>query len=592
MKRRLVISLRIYRRLLHYVRPYTGKLIVASVAMLGVAGTTAVSALLIKNILDDVFIRRDRQMLVLIPAAIILLYLVKGICRYLRTFLMSSAGIQMIRDIRNDLYAHLHSMSMSYFTETPTGVLMARVTYDVSMIQGAVTDALTGVVRDVFTIAALAGVVMYRNSMLGIVALLGAPLAFYPLVHFGRKMKKSSRKSQEEMGDLSKLMQEKISGVSLVKASGTETEELDRFKDDNERLVRTFIKIQRVRAMSSPVMEFIGALSIAVIVWVGGLMVMREQMTVGEFFSFLTALMMLYEPVKHISSVNNIIQQGLAAAERVFEVLDMSPDVRDAADAVDMPRSRGEIRFENVSFRYDTEWVLRDINLDIKPGMKLAIVGSSGGGKTTLVTLIPRFYDVTEGALTVDGVDVRNVTQKSLRSQISVVSQEVILFNDTIRNNVCYGMENVSDETLKRALETAYAQDFVSALPDGYETVIGERGTRLSGGERQRLSIARAIVKDSPILILDEATSSLDTESEFLVQKAIENLIAGRTTLIIAHRISTVKNADMIVVISHGRIVESGRHDDLIDLEGEYSRLYALLVDDNQPEVVQNGSEE
>jgi len=568
-------------RILRYVKPYTGKLVIASIAMLGVAATTAASALLIKNILDDVFIRKDKQMLVLIPVAIILLYLFKGICRYFRTFLMSSAGIQMIRDIRNDLYAHLHNMSMSYFTRTPTGVLMARVTYDVSMIQGAVTDALTGVVRDIFTIAALAGVVMYRNSMLGIVALLGTPLAFYPLIHFGRKMKKSSRTSQEEMGELSKLMQEKISGVGLVKASGTEDEELLRFKDDNERLVRTFIKIQRIRAMSSPVMEFIGALSIAVIVWVGGLMVMRDQMTVGEFFSFLTALMMLYEPVKHISSVNNIIQQGLAAAERVFEVMDMNPEVKDADDAVDLPRSLGRIRFDNVSFRYETEWVLRNINLDIEPGMKLAIVGTSGGGKTTLASLIPRFYDVTEGFLTIDGYDVRSVTQKSLRRQISVVSQDVVLFNDTIRNNVCYGVEDVSDATLTRAMETAYAHDFVASLPDGYETVIGERGTRLSGGERQRLSMARAIVKDSPILILDEATSSLDTESEYLVQKAIENLVVGRTTLIIAHRISTVKNADMIVVISQGRIVESGRHHDLIKLGGEYSRLYSLLVDDH-----------
>ncbi len=591
MKQRLSKSLRIYKRLLRYVKPYTGKLVVASVAMLGVAAATAASALLIKNILDDVFIRKDRQMLVLIPVAIILLYLFKGVCRYLRTYLMSAAGIQMIRDIRNDLYAHLHSMSMSYFTKTPTGVLMARVTYDVSMIQGAVTDALTGVVRDVFTIAALAGVVLYRNSMLGIVALLGAPLAFYPLVHFGRKMKKSSRKSQEEMGDLSKLMQEKISGVGLVKASGTEDEELARFKGDNERLVQTFIKIQRVRAMSSPVMEFIGALSIAGIVWVGGLMVMKDQMTVGEFFSFLTALMLLYEPVKHISSVNNIIQQGLAAAERVFEVMDLNPEVEDAEDAVAMPKSRGVIHFDNVSFRYDTEWILRDINLDIEPGMKLAIVGSSGGGKTTLASLIPRFYDVTEGSLKVDGYDVRSVTQKSLRRQISVVSQDVVLFNDTIRSNVCYGVEDVSDETLKRALETAYAYDFVVSLPDGYESVIGERGTRLSGGQRQRLSIARAIVKDSPILILDEATSSLDTESEYFVQKAIENLVVGRTTLIIAHRISSVRNADRIVVISRGRIVESGRHDDLIELGGEYSRLYSLLVDDNPREIVKNDIE-
>ncbi len=569
----------IYKRLLHYVKPYTGRLVIASVAMLGVAATSAASALLIKNVLDDVFINKNRQLLLLIPAAIIIVYLFRGVCRYVRSYLMASAGVRMVRDIRNDLYRHLHRLSMSYFTETPTGTLMSRVTYDVSMIQGAVTEALTGAIRDVFMILALAGVVLYRSPVLGAISLLAAPLAFYPLVQFGRRMKRSSRKSQEQMGDLTKLMQEKIAGIGLVKASGTEDEELERFKTHNERMVGTFLKIQRVQAMSSPVMELIGAFSIALIIWIGGVMVIDGKMTVGEFFSFLTALMMLYEPIKHINSVNNMIQQGLAAAERVFELLDISPDVTDAPDAVRLPHARGKIQFKNVSFRYDKEWVLRDINLEIDSGMKLAIVGTSGGGKSTLINLIPRFYDVTEGSVEIDGYDVRSVTQKSLRNQISVVSQEIVLFNDTIKRNICYGIDDVSDEKLFGAIEAAYAQDFINSLPGGVETVVGERGTRLSGGQRQRLSIARAILKESPILILDEATSSLDTESESLVQKALDNLIAERTTLIIAHRISTVTNAERIIVISKGRIVESGPHNELIELKGEYSRLYSLLVE-------------
>ena len=572
-------TLYIYKRLLRYVKPYIGRLVIASVAMLGVAGTSAVSALLIKNVLDDVFINKNKQLLLLIPAAIILVYLFRGVCRYIRAYLMASAGVRMVRDIRNDLYRHLHRLSMSYFTETPTGTLMSRVTYDVSMVQGAVTEALTGAIRDVFTILALAAVVLYRSPVLGGIALLGAPLAFYPLVQFGKRMKRSSRRSQEQMGDLTKLMQEKIAGIGLVKASGTEDEELDRFKEDNQKLVGTFLKIQRVQAMSSPVMELIGALSVALIIWVGGIMVIDGRMTVGEFFSFLTALMMLYEPIKHITSVNNVIQQGLAAAERVFELLDISPDVTDAPDAVEMPHSRGRIQFKDVSFRYDKEWVLKDINLEIHPGMKMAIVGTSGGGKSTMINLIPRFYDVTEGSLEIDGFDVRSVTQKSLRQQISVVSQEIVLFNDTIRRNISYGMDDVPDEKLEQAIAAAYAHDFINALPEGAETVIGERGTRLSGGQRQRVSIARAILKDSPILILDEATSSLDTESEALVQKALDNLVVGRTTLVIAHRISTVTNADMIIVISKGRIVESGPHSELIELNGEYSRLYSLLVE-------------
>lgn len=574
-------SLRMYLRLLGYVRPYKGKLVISTLAMIGVAAMTALSALIIKNVLDDVFIAGDRQLLLLIPVAIIVIYVLKGIFRYVRTYVMSWAGLRMVQDIRNELYEHMHRMSMSFFTKTPTGVLMSRVTYDVNMMQRAVTEAFVGVFRDVFTILALAIVVFYRNAQLGMIALVGFPLAFYPLVRFGRKMKKASRRSQEQVGNLSKLMQERISGAGLIKACGTEAIELDEFKRENEKLVRSFLKIERVKSLSNPVMEFIGAASVAFIIWIGGLTVINGKMTVGEFFSFLAALMMLYEPVKHITSVNNVIQQGLAAAERVFEILDISPEIADAPDAVDIPRSSGHITFEDVSFRYDKEWVLRNIDLDVPPGTKLAIVGSSGGGKTTLVNLIPRFYDVTEGKITLDGYDVRRVTQKSLRKQISIVSQEVVLFNDTIRNNICYGMIDVAKDEMEEALRTAYALEFVKSLPEGYDTVIGERGARLSGGQRQRISIARALLKNSPILILDEATSSLDTESERLVQKALENLVRGRTTLTIAHRISTVKDADRIIVISRGRIVESGHHEELIELGGEYFRLYSLLVEDN-----------
>ena len=574
-------SFRMYLRLLRYVRPYKGKLIVSTLAMIGVATMTALSALIIKNVLDDVFIAGDRRMLLMIPLVIIVIYILKGIFRYVRTYVMSWAGLRMVQDIRNELYEHLHRLSMSFFTETPTGVLMSRVTYDVNMMQMAITEALVGAFRDVFTILGLAAVVFYRNAQLGMIALVGFPLAFYPLVRFGKRMKKASRRSQEQMGSLNKLMQERISGAGLIKASGTEAVELDEFKRENEKLVKSFLKIERVKSLSNPVMEFIGAASVAFIIWIGGLTVINGKMTIGEFFSFLAALMMLYEPVKHITSVNNVIQQGIAAAERVFDILDISPEIADAPDAVEIGSSSGHISFEGVSFRYGKEWVLKDINLDIAPGTKLAIVGTSGGGKTTLVNLIPRFYDATEGSVTIDGHDLREVTQKSLRKQISIVSQEVVLFNDTIGSNICYGMGEVTESEMEKALSTAYALDFVKSLPDGYNTVIGERGARLSGGQRQRISIARALLKNSPILILDEATSSLDTESEHLVQKALENLVRGKTTLTIAHRISTVKDADRIVVISQGRIVESGQHEDLIKLGGEYSRLYSLLVEEN-----------
>ena len=574
-------EIRIFARLLRYIRPYMGQMVVATFAMVGVAAMTALSALIIKNILDDVFIEGDRKMLMLVPLVILMIYVLKGIFRYVRVYLMSRAGVKMVQDIRNDLYRHLQQLSLSFFTDTPTGVLMSRVTYDVGLVQTAITEALVGVFRDAFMIVGLACVVFYRNAQLGLLAIVGLPIAFYPLVAFGRRMKKASRRSQEQMGSLSKLMQERIGGAGLVKAFGTEEKELDRFQEENRKLVRSFLKIQRVKALSNPVMEFIGAAAVALIIWIGGTTVLNGKMTVGEFFSFLAALMMMYEPIKHLTSVNNIIQQGVAASERVFEILDLSPEVADAEGAIDLPRSSGQIRFEEVSFRYGRDWVLRDVNINIDPGMRIAFVGTSGGGKTTLVNLIPRFYDVTEGVVTIDGYDVRTVTQASLRKQVSIVSQEVILFNDTIRSNICYGMPHVSDSELKKALEAAFALEFISSLPEGIETVIGERGMRLSGGQRQRLSIARALLKDSPILILDEATSSLDTESEHLVGKALENLVRGRTTLIIAHRISTVRDADRIIVISGGRIVESGRHSELIDIGGEYSRLYSLLVKEN-----------
>jgi subfamily B ATP-binding cassette protein MsbA len=574
-------SLKIYKRLLRYVRPYKGKLFISVLAMIGVAAMTAAAALLIKNVLDDIFIAGDREKLLMVPAAIIVVYALKGFFRYVRTYLMSWTGLKIVQDIRNELYEHLHRLSMSFFTETPTGVLMSRVTFDVTMMQTAITEALVGAVRDLFTIVALTVVVFYRNAELGFLAIIGLPLSFYPLARFGRSMKKASKKSQERMGDLNQLMQERISGVGLIKAYGTEETELERFKGENEKLVKVFLKIQRVKALSNPVMEFIGAASVALIIWIGGMTVMNGKMTVGEFFSFLAALMMLYEPVKHMASINNIVQQGLAASERVFEILDLSPEIADAPDAVVLPRSSGKISFEGVSFRYEEDWVLKDVDLDIRSGMKLAIVGTSGGGKTTLANLIPRFYDATEGRIMVDGYDVRQVTQKSLRKQISIVSQEVVLFNDTIRNNICYGMTDVTDSQLQKALDAAYVHDFVAALPKGIDTMIGERGSRLSGGQRQRLSIARALLKDSPILILDEATSALDTESEHLVQRALENLVAGRTTLVIAHRISTVTDADLIIVVSGGRIAESGNHDQLIAAEGEYSRLYSLLIEEN-----------
>jgi subfamily B ATP-binding cassette protein MsbA len=574
----------LYRRLLIFVKPYWTRLAGAMVCMLFVSAATSGSAFLVKPALDDVFFKKDLTMLKLIPLAIVVLFVLKGLFDYGQAYLMAYVGQKIIADLREKIYSHLQSLSLSFFARNPTGVLMSRVTNDVGLVQGAVTDAVTGLLKDSFTIVGLVGVVFYRDWKLAIVALVVFPLAVYPIFKFGRKLRSYSVRSQTTMGDISTILMETISGNRIVKAFNMENYERNRFAKENRRLFGILMKSVRVRAISHPLMETLGGLGIAFIVFYGGYNVIKGVATPGTFFSFLAALLMLYEPVKRLSGVNNTIQQGLAAASRVFEVLDTVPEIRSKPQAKVLTSLSRGIEYRDVSFKYEDDWVLKNINLQIKVGEVVAFVGASGGGKTTLVNLLPRFYDVTSGKLLVDGSDTRDVSVDSLRAMIGIVTQQTILFNDTVKNNIAYGKINQPFEQIVKAAEAAYAHRFIQNLPQGYDTVIGEQGVKLSGGERQRISIARALLKNAPILILDEATSSLDSESEIEVQKALEFLMQGRTTLVIAHRLSTIRRADRIVVISNGGVIEEGSHEELLERGGEYKKLYLLQFIDSDLE--------
>ncbi|MGD9125679.1 MAG: ABC transporter transmembrane domain-containing protein, partial [Desulfarculaceae bacterium] len=503
---------RLYRLMLERVKPYWLKLVTAMGLMLLVAGSTSAMAYMVKPIMDEIFMDRDRQMLMLVPVVVIGLYAIKGLCSFGQTYLMQYVGQRIVTQYRIDLYAHLQRLSLSYYDRTPTGELMSRITNDVNQIQGAVSSVVTGVLKDAFTVVGLVFVIVYRDWFLSIFALLVFPICMIPLVKLGRRLRRISTRSQETMADVSVLLHETIGGARIVKGFCREEYEAERFSKEAWRLFGLRMKDVTTRAISSPLMEFLGGLGVAFILTYGGLQVIDGTSTPGTFFSFLTALIMLYEPVKRLARLNNEIQNGLAAAQRVYKVLETEPEIVDQPQARELPPMKQGIEFKEVSFAYRPgEPVLKNINIKVPAGQVLALVGTSGGGKTTLVNLLPRFYEVSKGAVLIDGRDIREVTLRSLRSQIAIVTQQTILFNDTVRANIAYGADSASEEQIQDAARAAYALEFIEKMPQGLDTVIGEGGVLLSGGQRQRLSIARALLADRPILILDEATSNLDT---------------------------------------------------------------------------------
>ena len=556
---------------------------VSWIATAGYAAAGALLAYMVRPIFDKVLIRSVDT--VSVAATIMALYVVKGGCAYLSTTLVNSVGQRAVTDLRNALYEHVLRQSFSFLGGHSTGSLMSHITTDVERIQSAVSEVAGDLLKEGLTVVGYMTILFVQDWRLALIALVGMPIAFTPLVRLGRHLRSSSETSLRRWRDITEILQETISGFRIVKAFAMEPFEIERFRRATARLLHVNLRITRTTAIQPPLMEAFGGLALVGALFYGSYEISHGLLTPGRFVSFLAALFLSYTPIKRLSQVNATLQGALAGATRIFDVLDTHQEVLEAPDALTLPRMSRDVEYRDVGFRYADSGgaVLRRISFSAKAGEIVAIVGTSGSGKTTLVNLLPRFYDVTDGAIRIDGADVRQATLTSLREQIGLVTQETILFNDTVRANIAYGLKDVDEARLESAARAAFAHDFILDLPRRYDTVIGERGNRLSGGQRQRIAIARALLKDPPILILDEATSSLDAESERLVQDALQNLIKGRTTLVIAHRLATVRNATRIVVLDGGEVKEVGTHEELLKKGGIYGRLYELQFRTEDP---------
>ncbi len=569
----------LYQRLLAYIKPYRGRFIVAIAMNLIYSATSAGVAYMVQPLMAEIIEAKNMRLLILLVIVITVINLTRAIVNFTGTYLLRSVGLLLVRDVRDRLYGHIQKLSLKFFSGTHTGVLTSRITNDVNLITVSV-NAIEGLVKDPLTIIGLIVVAFTMDPKLSLFTFVVLPFIALPVIQIARKVRKFSTKGQEKTADITTVLMETFSGARIVKAFGMEKYETERFERENFKLFKTFLRSARVKAMNDPVNELFATVGLAVVLIYGGYQSFQDKAYFSHFIAFSVAVAMIWPSIRSITKIFNSIQEAIAAAVRIFNVLDTKPDIVDKPGAHDLGPIKNEVKFSHVWFSYDDQPVLRNINLRVRAGEVIAFVGMSGGGKTTLVNLVPRFYDVTKGSVTIDGMDVRDVTMKSVRSQVGIVTQQTILFSDSIKNNIAYGTHGTSDEMIFAAARAANAHKFIRRLPNGYDTLIGEQGMRLSGGERQRISIARAILKDAPILILDEATSSLDTESEMEVQKALENLMKGRTTFVIAHRLSTIKYADRIVVLVSGRIVEEGTHDELLAKSGEYKKLYDMQFRD------------
>ncbi|HEY7169700.1 MAG TPA: ABC transporter ATP-binding protein, partial [Vicinamibacterales bacterium] len=512
--------------------------------------------------------------------AIVVVYVLKGIGSYVSSYLMADVGQRVVMDMRNALFGHILDQSASFFAHGATGRLLSRINNDVGQVQQAVSETAGDLARETLSLVGYAALLFYYDARLTIVCLTGAPLVVYPLIRLGQRVRRTTRRSQEALEQLSHLSTEAFTGHRIVKAFGTESIEAEKFAKAGYQLFRTNMKVTAALSSLPPLMELIGGFGMAVALWYGSREIADGDLTIGELTSFIATLFLMYGPAKKLSRVNANLQQAVAASERIFEMLDTHTEVHEKADAPALAPFTRAIEFRDVTFGYDEPGrILRGVSFSVRAGQMIAVVGRSGAGKTTLVNLLPRFYDVTGGAISIDGVDVRDVTLASLRGQIGIVTQDTVLFDDSIGNNIAYGSPQASRAEVEAAARAANAHDFVTAMPRGYDTFIGERGQRLSGGQRQRLAIARALLKNAPILVLDEATSALDAESELLVQEALSNLMLNRTSFVIAHRLSTIRRADAILVLEEGRIAEIGRHDDLVGRpSGTYAALYQMQL--------------
>ncbi|MDI6640845.1 MAG: ABC transporter ATP-binding protein [Elusimicrobiota bacterium] len=575
-----------YKRILKYFRPYLPRFISAILCMAVVAGLNGSIRLIIKPTIDKVFFEKNLTALYLIALAIPTIYFLLGVFNYAKTYLMAYIAQKITLNIRDKAYEHLQYLHMGFYTKGSTGKIMSRLTNDIMALQLALNRAPAVVVCDGLTVVVLILILFYLHWKLALISLVVFPVASIPIIKFSIKLRFFSKQTQRLMAEIYNILQQSITAINITKAFSREKTEIERFKNTNQKFYTQIMRFTKVEAISSPVMEFIGAVAIAVVLFFAAKDVLNGVWTAGSFFAFFAAAFSVYQPLKNFVSLNPQIQQAISGAERIFEFIDEKPEIVEFPNAQTLSLFEREIKFENVTFGYnETQPVLKNLSFQINFGEKVAIVGASGSGKTTIIHLLLRFYDPESGRILIDGHNIKNVTLKSLRNQIGIVTQETILFNDTIRYNIAYGIQvdeditgEIEDEKIIEAARISYADEFISKLPLKYNTIVGERGVLLSGGEKQRIAIARAIIRNPRILLLDEATSALDAESERIVQQALNNLMKGRTTLIVAHRLATVKDTDRILVLDEGTIVDSGTHDELIRKEGLYSRLHRLQI--------------
>jgi len=572
------------KRILNILKPYWGRIVVAAFCSLIISGLNGALAWLVKPAVDKVFVAKDAGSLLFVSSGILIAYSMRGVFSFFQSYLMRSAGAKVVRDIRNSLYQHSAYLPMNFFGKDSTGAMISRIINDVGSIQGLLGYTIKDLFVESCTIAVLLGVAMYMRWDMTLIAVIILPLALYAVARLGKRLKNVSMRAQQKISQITEMLTESFTGIKIIKSFCREKDEISRFGRNSQEYYREAMRSARIVEATSLIMEIVGGIGIAFVFLYGGNLVIKGDITPGNFFSFLAAIFMIYTPAKRLVNVHNSLQQVKAPLDRIDKLL---AEERESGGDIILKEINEGIAFDNVSFRYENtkEDALENISISVKKGEIIALVGRSGAGKTTFVDLISRFYNPVQGAIYIDRTDVSRITLESLRSLVGIVSQDIILFNDTVRANIAYGRKGAGEQEIVSAAKAAFAHEFIAELPKGYDTVIGERGIRLSGGQKQRLSIARAILKNPPILILDEATSSLDTASEMMVQKALEMLMEGRTTFVIAHRLSTVRKANRIIVFAKGKIVESGTHEDLLTANGVYRKLYDLQFDDSKTDL-------
>ena len=566
----------IYLRVVQYSRPYLWRIVLSIIFSLVVAGSDVSYIYLIEPLVDKIITANNITLAYLVPVVIIGLAVLKGVGRFYQEYYIKTAGQLAVQDIRNDLFSQSMHLSMGFHVNQPPGIITSRVLNDVGILQRSAADILVDGIRESFTLVGLITLAFYKDWRLATVAFSVMPLCVIPATQLGRRIRNNTKSGLKRMGFLTGTLQESFSGIKVIKAFGQEETQIQEFKTENKQYYKYLRKAIKYNSLTAPAVEILAALGGGGVVWYGVHRVLSGDMTQGQLFSIVAAIMMMFTPVKRLTRVSNIIQKSVGAAEGVFTLLDEPRDIVDKPEAIEIPRARGEIVFDNVTFSYGDEAVLTDFSLHANPGEVIALVGPSGAGKSTVAGLMARFYDPQQGSVKIDGFDIRDISLESLKKNLAFVDQETFLFSGSVLDNIRYGKQDADAQSVADAAEQAYATDFINKLPQGYDTSIGDRGVRLSGGQRQRLCVARALLKDAPVLILDEATSALDTESEAMVQKALGNLMKNRTTLVIAHRLSTIMHADRIVVMDQGRVVQVGNHQELLAQGGLYRNLYDM----------------